>query len=233
MTRSTGSGGVRPPKRGFMQQAAYQKLKTVLHLSSTNKEAAKRLGISERTLRRWKSQGVPPKSQEKYGLKISRVAGGLKAAEQRKAPSQRKEPRAFYYYREHGGIRTKHFVVDGAPYDELLYILVSECFKEKYSGFSLLLKLDAPFSGIWDGENRYSEKDLHKMSSKERRETRSTGSWLDITMSDPFISTRIFPLIPGRCHPDEFAEILNHYFGMKNAGIYEIRIKEWRRFEDE
>lgn len=220
-------------RRGNMLSPAYEHLKTILHLTGTNKEAAKRLGISERTLRRWKSHGIPAKSQLLYGTKISRVAGGLKSAETRKPPNARKEYRPFYYYRDYGGVRTKHFVVDGASYDALLYILVRECYKEKYSGFSLLLKLDAPFSGIWDGENRYSERDLQKMSSRERRETRSTGSWLDVSMSDPFISTRIFPLLPGRCHPDEFAETLNHYFGMKNASIYEIRIKEWRTsYED-
>lgn len=228
------SGGPSAPRgRGFMQAPAYQNLKTILHLSDSNKEAAARLGISDRTLRRWKANGIPEKSKQKYGRKIAHVSGGLKSAEHRKPPSVRKEPRSFYYYRNYGGVRTKHWVVDGAPYDELLYILVHECNKEIYSGFSFLLKLEAPFSGIWDGENKYPENDLQKMSSKDRREIRSSGSWLDITMSDPFISTRLMPLLPERCHPDEFIEALNHYHGLKNTSIYEIRIKEWRQFEDE
>ncbi len=43
----------------FSHKADYQRLVFVLQNSKSNKEAAEKIGVSERTIRRWKTFGVP------------------------------------------------------------------------------------------------------------------------------------------------------------------------------
>lgn len=77
-SRSPTRERVAPPKTFTPAQQARGAILGLLAQGKTSKVAAKRLGISERTLRRWKNEGKAP-SREK-AAKVARVFRGLEQA---------------------------------------------------------------------------------------------------------------------------------------------------------
>lgn len=233
MAKKNNQNRPKPTSKHFSNDPLYQRVIYVTQYADTNTEAAKRLGISTSTLRRWKKYGIPDRSIDKYSKHITRVSAGIKGSWEKQPEIQRKEFRPLYYYRTFGGVRTKYWIVEGAPYDALLEIILRECYKGIYSGYSLLLETVAPFEGIWDGEGgMYSVDDINSAPIKQRKSIRDSGSWIQTSDADPFISTRTFPLIPGHCHPSEFEDTLFRFYGMKNIRIHEIRVKEFRQSDE-
>jgi hypothetical protein len=222
-----------PTSKHFSGVPAYKRLVYILQHSASNKEAAARIGVSDRTIRRWKALGIPDKSIKQHAKRLREVSYQIQRKEQNIPPSSRPEPRPVYYYREFGGIRTKYWIVEGLPYDAILEILMRECLKEIYSGYTLLLKVNVPFEGVWLGDDVITRQDLEKTPLRDRRKIREAGSWVEVTMQKPYISTKIYPLIPGFCHPDDFADTVSHFYGSSYLSIYEIRLKEWRRYEED
>lgn len=222
--------------------AAYRNFIKLLHFTKTNKEAAKRLGVSDRTIRRWKADGIPIKNQVAHNKKIKNVLTGLRVREENLPIEKRIVPRSIFYWQSFfsGAPRIKRWLVDGAEYDELLHIILRECSVEYapdvpwFSSFSFVLKFTSPFVGLWDGENFTSEDDLKQLTSREKIEARKNGSWIDSATSQ-FISSRRQSLDTDKCKhdPQEYIEFLNKYFYSKYTEIYEIKFFEWRRFEDE
>lgn len=217
----------------FGTDPLYQKLIYVIQHTQSNKKAAKRLSISPSTLSRWKAFGIPDRTiqKKKYSQKINRVSSGLKSSIEKLPTEQRAEPRALFYYRWFGGVRVKYWLVDGLPYDEMLYILLKECNKDYYSSFRIRFEINVDFQGFYDGEDFTSKDDFDNLDNKEKRAIRQNGSWLDVSAGH-IISTKLFALTPGFCHPDEFEESLYRYYGMEFVNILELIFTEQRRDEN-
>lgn len=233
----------RPSAREFSASDAYNRLIYIIQNSSGMKEAANRLDRSPRTLRRWKSEGIPDralfKNDKKLEHKINRVFGGLKGAETRLErstslkPHPKKEPRITYYIRTYaGGARVIHYPVENLPFEAMLEILMRDCLRQPRTvAYTFLLKFESPFSGMWDGETFTSERDLTLMPKSQAQVVRNTGSWINITMSDPFVSTRLIDF-KDTCSYDQIGDVLSKYFYLENTKIYEIRVKERRSWTD-
>lgn len=217
----------------FADDPLYKRLIYVTQYVETNREAAERLGISDSTLRRWKKYGIPERSaiNKQYTTKINRVSAAMIAHQNKRVESGKPyhELRTLYYYRTFGGVRTKYWIVKGATYEQMLEILLRECVRGVYSGYSLLLEMTVPFQGLFDGESTFvSSEEIKDVPMRERRKLRASSSWIETTLENPFVSTRNFPLVPGQCHPEDFEDTLYHFYGMPNVLINEIRIKEFR-----
>lgn len=215
----------------FSHKADYQRLVFVLQNSKSNKEAAEKIGVSERTIRRWKTFGVPNKSEHKKD--ITKVARNIRRRLSNIPPSLQPDPRPLFYYRTFGGVRTKYYIVAGLSYETILNIITDECKKGIYSAYAFLLKFEIPFTGVWTGAEAFDVYDIDAMTAKERRQLRDAGSWVSVTEREPYLSTRLMPVIKGRCDPDDFAEDLSHYFGLNYTKIYEVRFKEWRALDND
>lgn len=62
-----------------MSISLQQKVQTIL-LTKTQKEAAKQLGVSERTIRRWKNGELKTKPRKSNNTRLNRTIGGLKSS---------------------------------------------------------------------------------------------------------------------------------------------------------
>ena len=204
-----GKSAIKRTSQAFAGSKAYQNLLYVLRHSATVKEAGTRLGVSDRTIRRWKAYGIPEKSEHKVRRKLSNIARGFRQRESNIPPALRPEPKPLHYYRTIHGIRTKFIIVSGLPYDAILDIILRECQNHVYASFTYLLRLKTPFTGDWE------------------------GSWIKTAISEPWVSSRNQAIIPGYCHPEEFEEQLSYYFGLPNTEIYELRFRGWRNYDDQ
>lgn len=235
-----------PSAREFGASDAYNRLIYIIQNSETMADAARRLGRSTRTLRRWKSEGIPDRSlfkdNNQLSNKISRVSGAFKAAATRQEkpqqkptqkPPKKKELRYTFYERNYGGSIVRHYPVEFLPYEALLEILMMECLRQpKTVAYTFLLEFNAPFSGMWDGETLTSDEQLSLMMKSEVKNIRNNGSWIDVSMSDPFTSTKLIDF-KNTCTYDQISDVLNKYFFSQHTKIYEIRVKQRRSWTDE
>ena len=123
----------RPSAREFSASDAYNRLIYIVQSSANMADAARRLGKSTRTLRRWKSEGIPDSTLAKAEVsrKISRVSAGFKSAETRlEKQKKHKELKITFYERNYGGAIVRHYPVENLPYEALLEILMIECLRQ-------------------------------------------------------------------------------------------------------
>lgn len=234
----------RPSAREFSASDAYNRLIYIIQNTETMSDAARRLGRSTRTLRRWKSEGIPDRSLQKTDIskKLSRVSGGFKSQETRQEKhhqKNQKELKVTFYERNYGGAIVRHYPVDKLPYEALLEILMMECKRQpKTVAYSFLLRFEAPFEGLWDGKETFiSADELSLMPKSEAKAARESMSWINVTMDDPFTSSKLLAFKNNEtgniCLRDDFGDILNRFFFMKYTKIYEIRVKQRRTWTDE
>jgi len=226
----------RPSAREFSASDAYNRLIYIIQNSENMADAARRLGKSTRTLRRWKSEGIPDSTLAKpeVSQKIIRVSAGFKSAETRlEKQKKHKELKITFYERNYGGAIVRHYPVGNLPYEALLEILMIECLRQpKTVAYTFLLKFEAPFSGLWDGETLVSDDELRTMAKKDAQYARDHGSWINVAMNDPFTSTRLIDF-KNTCSYEQIGEVLNKYFFSSKTKIYEIRVKQRRVWSDD
>lgn len=230
--------GRRASAREFSASDLYNKLIEILHISETNQQSADRLGISTRTLRRWKSEGIPAPRTEKQKQthkKISTVYSNITRQQKRQEQKQKPptEKRIIYYDRFYGKAKVRHFPVENMPYEAIRELLLKECLKQPRTvSYNFLLKLSSPFSGIFDGEEFTSEKKLASISKSDAKAIRNNGSWLDIAKNDPFVNTRLFAYTD-MCDISEIDSVIDMFFGKPYITIYEIRSKYRRPYDED
>jgi hypothetical protein len=226
----------------FASTKAYENLSYILHNTDSVKEAAQKIGVSRSTIYRWVKYGVSQKAQSDpvISKKINRTAGAYRSYRSRYfGEKPLKESRPFYYYRTHGGVRTKYWNVVGASYEQMLEIVMLECMRSIYSGFYFQLKFDTPFSGFWDGDNAqfYSQDgtdlkapDGSIIPLRNRQRLRDSTSFVTVNAKSPYMNTKLIPLNDGDCHPDRFENNLYKFFNMNSFTINEIRFNERRTY---
>lgn len=230
--------------REFARRPNYRRLIEALQYWGT-KRVAERLGVHPSTIRRWRSYGIPERTNREFRHKFRSLEKSVAGWLSKIPPSERPEKRPLYYYRKYqeGRGLAKIYIVEGLAYDQILEILLRECLNSRFHAFSFLLKFNRPLEGVWTGDKFYTEKDLAKIPLKGRREIREAGSWLDITKERPFVSSSYFAfyrtwpdlnrLETFYCHPDDLVEQLNAVWGKPYMSIYEIRFIGMLRHDDE
>lgn len=223
----------------FANDPLYKRVVFIATTSPNTQAVADRLGVSKSTVYRWLKYGVSNKaSNNKDFVKhVNRVSGALMSHRNRLAQFQaQKEIRPISYYRTHGGVRTKYWIVEGATYEQMLEIILIECMSSKYNAFYFLLKFDEPFTGYWDGDNaRFYKTDGlgnmftdegDKIPQRNNKAVRDANSFVTVTAEKPFINTKLIQLNRGDCHPDRFVTNLYKFFHMKHFSIVEMRFNE-------
>jgi DNA-binding transcriptional regulator YdaS (Cro superfamily) len=220
-------------QRKIINTPLYQRMIYVDQYAKTNKEAAARLGISERSLRRWKRDGISNRASQspKYTSKINRVAAGIVSSQQRLPTEQRRELRPVWYYHRqyYTDARSKIYKTAGATYEQLLEIVLRECYRGGYTGFSFELKFNAPFEGFMSMDNSImSYAQYQALPKRQQKEVRDLMCFIQVNMDKPFFRSHKIALIPDDCHPDNFTTTLDNFFHMPNVDITNIKFDEPR-----
>lgn len=188
------------------REKAYLRLVLALLYSPSDKSVAESIGVSPRTISRWKHGGIPEQSRAIYGERIRQVSEN---AWKRRITD---EVRAFYDDRPPPRVRPVISVRYGgelvyvycarAPYEQLWQIV--KAFKQHrqplYVGISYLLHFDPEFEGWWDGQDQIDQ-DLGK-SYRIEYGASMRSRWSNLQE-----------------HDTDLLEQLNHYFYMEDAHI--------------
>ena len=209
--------------------ADYQRLLDILRFSPTDKQVAEKLGVSPRTLSRWKKNGIPPKTHEKKHADFVRVAANTRKRVFSKPTEQRPEPRQIRTATQYSDI----VFVRGQPLDAVFETVLRYAATRQpaFSAYRFILKFNQPFSGIWDGKGTLvSEDDLQRMPKAKAREARKIGSWLDTANQFGYVSTRLITL---EQRPEDHYEDISRFFGQAYYEIDHIIFKKRRIHSDD
>lgn len=234
--------GVLPPQSSkyFADTAQYKRLSNIVRNTETAQQAAQKIGISKTTLYRWLKYGIPNRAlnDKQKQSKITRVSAGFDTYRKSTPTEQQKEYRPFSYVRKHARSNTKHWNVENASYEQILYIMLKECETQRYNGAYFLIKFNVYFTGYFDGENgdyydadgngNLTAKNGKKLDSYEKRKkVRDTTSWVSqITAEQPFLNTKILDLTTGRCDSGKLNDYLDNFYNMRHFEIIEVRFND-------
>lgn len=213
----------------------YQRFLYVVQYSNTNREAAERLGVSTSTIRRWKRDGISNRASQNKEIvhKIRRSSGAIRGYIAHTPEDHRthKEFRPVYYYRYEGGARSKIWRTKGASFEQLLEIVLRECARGGYTGFSYLTEFKHEWEGFITEENEFIDlDDLSELSKREQKLVRDNSSFISVNMDDPYIASHTQMLLPHDCHPDNFIQTLNNIFNKQFLEVVNIKFNEPRDY---
>lgn len=223
------TGERRPPSpRTLLGDVDYERLIYILEFYPKRADAAAKLGVSTRTLRRYIHEGIPP------GAKLTRrkqaaVFTGLKRREAyanlQDKPIKKTPVQIMRYL---SGTRTDTVYIDGADYMQVLHLLLSKCHAKDshgyplYLSYSMTLKFDLgdvpELQGFWDKDNAHfipvDSDDFKKMKKELKPSEIAALSFVTIAADHPFISTARVAMTQGACSGDDYVMQLQHAFGL-------------------
>lgn len=137
--------------------ADYNRLLQILENVSTDREAARLLGVSPRTIYRWKTHGLGPISARKHHADIvqarAKVIRRARREQQRAYLEDQPPPVRPVISQRHGG-DSVHVYMPGASLDQLFEIIKDfrKRTRPRYASFYITTRFDPKFSGWWDGD---------------------------------------------------------------------------------
>lgn len=185
---------------------AYLRLVLALLYSPSVRAVADVIGVSPRTISRWKHGGIPGRSIAYYGERIRQVADNAWSRrltlERRAYLNDEPPPQVRPVISVRYGGELVYVYCARAPFDQLWQII--KAFKRHrqplYVGLSYLIRFDQEFAGWWDGTDTVEE-DLGKQYRIEDGDSMRTR-WSSL-----------------QDHDTDLLEDLNKYFYMQDAHI--------------
>lgn len=141
----------------------YHRLLNVLAYADTSQEIADKLGVSTRTLRRWKQNGIPEKSRAKQHAKLVSINQYVnkRVKQIEKQTGVHPEPRPLYtiHTSKYDGSRVHYVYVEGASCARIQEILLTLCATQSritglpyFAGFYLSIRTFAASEFRWNGD---------------------------------------------------------------------------------
>jgi hypothetical protein len=216
------TGERRPPSpRTLLGDVDYNRLIKTLQLYPTNKDAAAALGVSDRTLRRYLHEGIPPNAKLSRKKLAAVHSGARRRAEYAKLKNAPIIPRKIPIHRHLGGTQTDTIYIEGMGPFDVLEILYKACLSGLYMTYSITLKFDIgvehSITGWFEPETgRFIPVDSKEWNETKKNLTRSQREGLSLVTilnNHPFVATRPVAVMPGNlCDPAEYEEQIHNAF---------------------
>ncbi len=216
------TGERRPPSpRTLLGDVDYNRLIKTLQHYPTNKAAAVALGVSDRTLRRYLHEGIPPTAKLSRRKLASVHSGAIRRAEYADLKGTGKPPRKIEIHRHLQGTQTDTVYIEGLGPMDVLEILFAACVSQKYMTYSITLKFDIgaehSLTGWFEPETgRFIPVDSdewNKIKKHMTRDQRESLSLVSILSNHPFVSTRPVGISQGYiCDPQDYEDQIYNAF---------------------